>query len=86
MGPVQIIVNAYCISDLAFAVIAWVRNVEAEHAEHQEHLKKENDGHLPEVPAYEYMNKRLKAFPWGPNSLFFNPHVCTQYGTRDQVC
>jgi cytochrome c oxidase subunit 6a len=59
----------------AFAVIAWVRNVEAEHAEHQEHLKKENDGHLPETPAYDYLNKRVKPYPWGANSLFFNPHV-----------
>ena len=82
----QIVVDTHCISDLAFAIIAWVRNVEAEHAEHQEHIKEENGGQLPEVPAYEYMNKRLKAFPWGPNSLFFNPHVCTQYGMRDQVC
>jgi len=57
------------------AIIAWVRNVEAEHAEHQEHLKKEHGGHLPEVPAYEYLNKRAKPFPWGNNSLFFNPHV-----------
>ncbi|KAF8481279.1 COX6A, subunit VIa of cytochrome c oxidase [Russula ochroleuca] len=57
------------------AVIAWVRNVEAEHAEHQEHLKRENDGHLPEVPGYDYLNKRVKPYPWGPNSLFFNPHV-----------
>jgi hypothetical protein len=61
---------------LAVAVLAWVRNVEAEHAEHIEHLKKENDGHLPEVAAYDYLNKRVKPYPWGPNSLFFNPHVC----------
>jgi cytochrome c oxidase subunit 6a len=58
-----------------FAVLAWVRNVEAEHAEHQEHLRKENGGHLPEVPAHDYLNKRVKPYPWGPNSLFFNPHV-----------
>ncbi|KAH9081980.1 COX6A, subunit VIa of cytochrome c oxidase [Lactarius deliciosus] len=58
-----------------FAVLAWVRNVEAEHAEHQEHLKKENGGHLPEAPGYDYLNRRVKPYPWGPNSLFFNPHV-----------
>ena len=52
-----------------------MRNVEAEHAEHQEHLKKENGGHLPEVPAHDYLNRRVKPYPWGPNSLFFNPHV-----------
>ncbi|KAI0067806.1 hypothetical protein BV25DRAFT_1819243 [Artomyces pyxidatus] len=61
---------------LALAILAWVRNVEAEHAEHEEHVKEENGGHLPEVPAYDYLNKRVKPFPWGPNSLFFNPHVC----------
>ncbi|KAH9982578.1 COX6A, subunit VIa of cytochrome c oxidase [Lactifluus volemus] len=59
----------------AIAVTIWVRNVEAEHAEHQEHIKEENGGHLPEVPGYDYLNKRVKPYPWGPNSLFFNPHV-----------
>ncbi|KAG1784059.1 COX6A, subunit VIa of cytochrome c oxidase [Suillus placidus] len=53
----------------------WVRNVEAEHAEHMEHIKAEHDGHLPDIPQYEYMNKRLKPYPWGMNSLFFNPHA-----------
>ncbi|KAI0274754.1 X15341 cytochrome C oxidase subunit [Gloeopeniophorella convolvens] len=57
------------------AVIAWVRNVEAEHAEHQEHLKHENGGKLPEAPSYDYLNRRVKPYPWGPNSLFFNPDV-----------
>ncbi|EGO05216.1 COX6A, subunit VIa of cytochrome c oxidase [Serpula lacrymans var. lacrymans S7.3] len=55
--------------------LAWVRNAEAEHAEHQEHLKHENGGELPEIPGYDYMNRRVKPFPWGMNSLFFNPHV-----------
>ncbi|THH18486.1 hypothetical protein EW146_g2491 [Bondarzewia mesenterica] len=59
----------------ALAVLAWVRNVEAEHAEHEEHVKAEHGGELPELPAYEYLNRRTKPFPWGPNSLFFNPHV-----------
>lgn len=52
-----------------------MRNVEAEHAEHVEHIKAEHDGHLPDIPQYEYMNRRLKPYPWGMNSLFFNPHV-----------
>jgi len=30
---------------------------------------------LPDIPDYEYMNKRVKPFPWGMNTLFFNPHV-----------
>ncbi|KAF8508129.1 cytochrome c oxidase, subunit VIa [Gautieria morchelliformis] len=54
--------------------VAWVRNVEAEHAEHIEHIKAENGGELPETPAYDYLNKRGKPFPWGMNTLFFNPH------------
>jgi cytochrome c oxidase subunit 6a len=47
-----------------------------EHAAHIEHIKVENDGKLPDIPEYEYMNRRVKPFPWGMNSLFFNPHVC----------
>ncbi|KAI0053355.1 COX6A, subunit VIa of cytochrome c oxidase [Auriscalpium vulgare] len=58
-----------------FAILAWVRNVENEHAEHTEHIKHEHGGELPEVPGYDYLNRRVKPFPWGPNSLFFNPHV-----------
>ncbi|VDB99725.1 unnamed protein product [Peniophora sp. CBMAI 1063] len=57
------------------ATILWVRNVEAEHAAHIEHEKHENGGNLPEIPAYEYLNKRQKPFPWGMNSLFYNPAV-----------
>jgi hypothetical protein len=55
--------------------IAWVRNAEAEHAAHLEHLAAENDGHIPQPPPYPYLNLRAKPFPWGMNSLFFNPHV-----------
>ena len=36
----------------------WVYRVEKEHAEHTEHIKHENGGHLPEVPEYEYLNRR----------------------------
>ncbi|TFY80666.1 hypothetical protein EWM64_g3341 [Hericium alpestre] len=57
------------------ATAFWVRNVEAEHSEHVEHVKKEHGGELPPPPDYEYLNRRSKPFPWGPNSLFFNPHV-----------
>jgi len=53
----------------------WVQKVEGEHAEHQKHLMAENDGHIPFPPNYDYLNARAKPFPWGPNSLFFNPHV-----------
>lgn len=60
----------------------WVEKVEAEHAEHQEHLKAENDGHLPMPPNYDYLNVRAKPFPWGANSLFFNPHVRSHSSDR----
>ena len=36
----------------------WVYRVESEHAEHEEHIKAEHGGHLPEVPEYEYLNIR----------------------------
>jgi len=65
-------------SNLFFLVtvcIAWVYNAEAEHAAHVAHIKEEHGGELPETPGYDYMNRRSKPFPWGVNSLFFNPHV-----------
>ena len=40
----------------------WVLRVEREHAEHEEHIKAENGGELPPVPAYEYLNKRGASF------------------------
>jgi cytochrome c oxidase subunit 6a len=63
-----------CMPAIAVCV-AWTYNAETEHKAHLDHLRHENDGHLPEVPAYEYMNRRGKPFPWGMNSLFFNPHA-----------
>ncbi|KAK2462000.1 hypothetical protein APHAL10511_006463 [Amanita phalloides] len=63
-----------CMPGIA-TCMAWVYNAEAEHADHLEHLKHENDGHLPEGPAYPFLNKRDKPFPWGMNSLFYNPHA-----------
>jgi len=54
---------------------AWVYNAEAEHAEHIEHLKHENGGELPETPGFDFLNRRTKPYPWGMNSLFYNPHV-----------
>ncbi|KAF9270180.1 mitochondrial cytochrome c oxidase subunit VIa [Marasmius fiardii PR-910] len=54
---------------------AWVYNLESEHKSHIDHLRAENDGVLPQPPPYEYLNIRRKPFPWGPNSLFFNPEV-----------
>jgi hypothetical protein len=65
-------------STLRLSVIVggiWTYKVEKEHAEHIEHEKHENGGQLPETPAYDHMNRRVKPFPWGNNSLFFNPEV-----------
>lgn len=53
----------------------YVYNVEAKHKAHLDHLLEENDGVLPQPPAYEYLNRRVKPFPWGMNSLFYNPKV-----------
>ena len=36
----------------------WVYRAEKEHAEHIEHVKAEQGGELPEVPEYEYLNRR----------------------------
>ncbi|QRV75712.1 cytochrome C oxidase subunit 6A, mitochondrial [Ceratobasidium sp. AG-Ba] len=55
--------------------MAWVQKAESAHHEHLEHLKHENGGQLPEKPNYPYLNKRDKPFPWGVNSLFFNPET-----------
>jgi len=63
-----------CVPAIAVCV-AWVYNTEVEHAAHVEHIKQENGGELPEKPAYDYINRRAKPFPWGANSLFFNPHA-----------
>jgi len=63
-----------CVPGIAVCC-AWVYNAEEEHKHHLDHLKAENGGHLPEVPGYEYMNRRTKPYPWGMNSLFFNPHT-----------
>ena len=60
----------------AFVTCAWVYNVESEHAAHEDPLIEENNGTLPQPPPYAYLNRRVKPFPWGGNSLFFNSKVC----------
>lgn len=57
----------------------WVYQTEQHHKEHLDHLRAENDGKLPEIPNYDHLNRRVKPFPWGMNSLFFNPAVCTTF-------
>jgi len=68
-------ISFYFCAPAVLTCVAWVYNVEAEHNAHTEHLREEHGGHLPEVPGYEYMNRRTKPYPWGMNTLFFNPHV-----------
>ncbi|SCZ98346.1 BZ3500_MvSof-1268-A1-R1_Chr3-2g06311 [Microbotryum saponariae] len=50
-------------------------NLMAEHEAHVEHIKHENGGELPERIVYPYFNKRIKEFPWGNHTLFYNPEV-----------
>ncbi|CAG7847380.1 SubName: Full=Uncharacterized protein {ECO:0000313/EMBL:CCA77914.1} [Serendipita indica DSM 11827] len=46
----------------------WVIETEKKHAAHKAE-------HPHEYIDYPYLNRRPRQFPWGPNSLFFNPHV-----------
>jgi len=68
--------------------MAWVYNVEAEHHAHEEHEKEMHGGKLPDPPAFEYLNRRVKPFPWGSNALFFNPEVrvSVPYGSHIYAC
>lgn len=43
----------------------WTYKLEKDHAAHEEHLKHENDGKLPQPPAYEYLNVRRMCFAHG---------------------
>ncbi|BGP00459.1 Cytochrome c oxidase subunit 6A [Rhodotorula toruloides] len=51
------------------------KSLASEHEAHLEHIKEENGGELPERIVYPYFNKREKDFPWGDNTLFYNPKV-----------
>ncbi|KAG8764991.1 Cytochrome c oxidase subunit 6A, mitochondrial [Serendipita sp. 397] len=46
----------------------YVYDLEQKHAAHKAE-------HPHEYIEYPYLNRRPRQFPWGPNSLFFNPHV-----------
>ncbi|KIJ68555.1 hypothetical protein HYDPIDRAFT_37008 [Hydnomerulius pinastri MD-312] len=77
-------ISFYVAFPATFVTCAWVYNVEAEHAAHEEHLKAENDGKLPQPPEYEYLNRRVKPFPWGMNSLFFHPEFNKDMEQHDE--
>ncbi|KAI0094946.1 mitochondrial cytochrome c oxidase subunit VIa [Irpex rosettiformis] len=68
-------ISFYVCAPGIFVTALWANKVEKEHAAHEAHIREEHDGHLPEVPPYPYLNVRNRPFPWGMNSLFFNPHV-----------
>ncbi|KAG0381217.1 MAG: cytochrome c oxidase, subunit VIa [Linnemannia gamsii] len=56
------------------AIIASSANAYNLYAKHQAHLEHErHEGH--EKVKYPYMRLRSKAFPWGDDSLFFNPDI-----------
>lgn len=65
----------------------YVKKVEDEHHAHLEHEKHEKHEHGDEEePSYLWLNKRAKPFPWGYNTLFYNPEVrhstCGSYVSR----
>ncbi|KAF9581064.1 Cytochrome c oxidase subunit 6A, mitochondrial [Lunasporangiospora selenospora] len=56
------------------ALIASTANAYNLFAKHQEHLEHErHEGH--EKVKYPYMRIRSKAFPWGDETLFYNPDI-----------
>lgn len=72
-------------SSPAFVTCAWVYNVESEHAAHEDPLIEENNGTLPQPSPYSYLNRRVKPFPWGGNSLFFNPRVSFRPSDNSEI-
>ncbi|GBE77827.1 COX6A, subunit VIa of cytochrome c oxidase [Sparassis latifolia] len=78
-------ISFFVCAPAIFVCSIWVYKLESEHHEHEAHLMAENDGHLPDPPAYEYLNRRAAgSFPWGPNSLFFNPKTNKDMSKVDQ--
>lgn len=63
----------YSICDPVLGGAFYVKSVEDAHHAHLEHEKHEHGE--TEKPNYSWLNKRGKPFPWGMNSLFFNPEV-----------
>ena len=68
-------ISLYVLIPGAVVLGAYMYKVESEHHAHHEHILEENDGQLPERPDYEYVNVKSRNFPWGQQSLFFNPKV-----------
>ena len=68
-------ISLYVLIPGAVVLGAYMYKIESEHHAHHEHILEENDGQLPERPDYEYVNMKSRNFPWGQQSLFFNPKV-----------
>ncbi|PKI84315.1 Cytochrome c oxidase subunit 6A [Malassezia vespertilionis] len=68
-------VTVYILAPLCVVFGVYMYRIESAHAAHHEHELEENGGELPERPDYEYLNMRATSFPWGRQTLFFNPKV-----------
>lgn len=68
-------VSLYVLIPAGIVLGAYMYKVESKHLAHAKHVYEENDHSLPERPDYEYLNIKAKRFPWGQQSLFFNPLV-----------
>ncbi|KAL4402393.1 Cytochrome c oxidase subunit 6A [Malassezia pachydermatis] len=68
-------ISLYGMIPSAAVLAVYIYKIESEHAAHQAHVLEENGGELPERPDYEYLNIKNKKFPWGQQSLFYNPKV-----------
>ncbi|BEI87085.1 hypothetical protein CcaverHIS002_0704310 [Cutaneotrichosporon cavernicola] len=76
-------VSFFVCIPVVIAGTAWTWKLEKEHFDHIEHLKAENGGEMPVRPHYDYLNMRTKPFPWGMQSLFFNPEVNVPAGDAE---
>ncbi|KAE8254604.1 hypothetical protein A4X13_0g3351 [Tilletia indica] len=66
-------ISLYVCIPGAAVIGVYIYGIEAEHIHHRDHEIHENGGELPERVMYDYNNIRKRSFPWGQQSLFFNP-------------
>jgi len=76
-------ISLYVCVPATIILALYVKRIEDEHHEHVEHLKAESGGELPE-PEFAWLGKRAKPFPWGNNSLFFNPETNRDFDKKDE--
>ncbi|WFD30735.1 Cytochrome c oxidase subunit 6A [Malassezia sp. CBS 17886] len=66
----------HAVEHAATAVFGvYMYRVESAHIAHGEEEFKENGDELPPRPDYPYLNLKAKNYPWGQQTLFFNPRV-----------